>query len=97
MEDQLAQVWETEHNGLCFEVKHKILHIPETVYLDAVGNFHDPYSEAAAQHFTESYLEWKNDQGVIGMVRIYHPEDKQHAPQVVLEAAVRYVVDCTDD
>ncbi|MDW7674389.1 MAG: hypothetical protein SCK28_07645 [Bacillota bacterium] len=91
MMDLLQQVKETEHDGFCFEVKHKILEIPRAIYLDNVQHYHDPYSEAAAQHFTESYLDWKNDIGVVGMIRINNDHLNEN---VILEAAVRYIVIC---
>lgn len=89
--DQLESVKETDHNGFCFEVTHKILEIPRDVYLENVTEFENPFSELAAQRFTESYLDSKKDMGVVGLVRIHDDKSKD---QVVLEAAVRYVVDC---
>lgn len=81
-----ARVSEREVAGEIFQVTHRVLHIPRSVYLEVVGRHDEPFGEGAAQEFVEGYLKWCGDRdGLIGMVRIDVRQD-----EVVLDAAVRY-------
>lgn len=80
------QVEEREVQGEIFQVTHRLLKVPKTIYLEAVKGFAEPFSEVAVQDFVEQYLRWCGDrEGVIGMVRFDEEEG-----YVILDAAVRY-------
>ncbi|MCK8817965.1 hypothetical protein MWH28_11415 [Natroniella sulfidigena] len=91
--DYLEQIEETDAEGLCFQVKHKTLQVPRNLYLDKLDNYDEPFSEEAAQHLTQKYLDWKDDQGLLGMIRI---EDNPEENLVRLDVAMRYVVECEE-
>lgn len=87
-----ARVEEQEVHGEIFQVTHRILQIPNEVYLQVLKQHEEPFSERAAQDFVEQYLAWCNDQGgLLGMVRINREDNL-----VVLDAAIRYRINPLD-
>ncbi|EEG76702.1 hypothetical protein [Dethiobacter alkaliphilus] len=87
-----SRVEEREVQGEVFQVTHRILQIPQEVYLQVLKEHEAPFSEMAAQEFVEQYLAWCNDTGgLIGMVRIDTRDDT-----VVLDAAIRYRINPLD-
>ncbi|GAB6100519.1 hypothetical protein JCM16358_23980 [Halanaerocella petrolearia] len=92
MVSHLDKIEERESDGFCLQVKHKALEVPKDIYLDNLNDYNDPFSEEAVQHLVEEYLDWKDEQGLIGMVRI-----NEEADSVEIDAAVRYIVDCETD
>ncbi|AGB41621.1 hypothetical protein Halha_1684 [Halobacteroides halobius DSM 5150] len=85
----LEEINEEETDGFCFQIKHKSLKLPRETYLNSLSQYSNPFSEKAVQHLVEDYLDWKNEQGVLGMVRIDDNSDT-----VKIDAAVRYLTDC---
>lgn len=87
----LTSIKEKNADDLCFEVRHKVLEIPLDLYLEHLSDYDKPFSEEAAQYLVEEYLDWKDDQGLVGMIRINKYKENN---TVELDAAVRYVVNC---
>ncbi|TDX52973.1 hypothetical protein [Orenia marismortui] len=87
----MEKIKEKNSDDFCFEVRHKVLEIPRNTYIKALSNFENPFSEEAAQQLIEEYLDWKDDNGLLGMIRI---NEIKKDNLVELDAAVRYVVNC---
>ncbi|ADL13462.1 hypothetical protein [Acetohalobium arabaticum] len=94
LQDLLTEIDEKNADGFCFEVRHKILEIPRNLYLETLSDHKQPLSEEAVQHVVEEYLDWKDEQGLPGMIRI---NDNQEENQIELDAAVRYLVSCEEN
>ena len=86
----LEQIKEKEGTGFSFHLKHKLLEIPRDLYLSVLDQYENPFSEEAAQYLTQQYLDWKDDHGLLGMIRI---NDNQTEEIVELDATIRYIVD----
>jgi len=93
LEDLFKNIREKNADDLCFEVRHKVLEIPRQLYFESIQNYDNPLSEKAVQYIVEEYLDWKDDHGLVGMIRV---NDNQERDLVELDAAVRYVVNCED-
>ncbi|MBM7624716.1 hypothetical protein [Sporohalobacter salinus] len=91
LKELLTNINERNADGFCFEVRHKILEIPRDLYLETLSDHKQPFSEEAAQYIVEEYLDWKDEQGLLGMIRI---DDRQEENQIELDAAVRYLISC---
>ena len=91
LEEILPKIEEKQAGGFCFEIRHKILTIPRDIYFEAVRKKEKPLSEAGAQYLVENYLDWKDEEGLPGMIRI---NDNQEEDQIELDAAIRYIVNC---
>ena len=87
----LEKIEEKETEGYCFEVKHKTLQIPKDSYLTALSDYQEPFSEQAAQQLIEEYLDWKDEQGLLGMIRLAEDEKND---LILLDAAIRYITTC---
>ncbi|WP_097017794.1 hypothetical protein [Orenia metallireducens] len=93
LENLFKNIKEKDANDLCFEVRHKVLEIPRQLYFQSVSKYDNPLSEEAVQYIVEEYLDWKDDHGLVGMIRV---NDNKEKDLVELDAAVRYVVNCED-
>ncbi|OCL28101.1 hypothetical protein U472_02600 [Orenia metallireducens] len=93
LEDLFKNIKEKNANDLCFEVRHKVLEIPRDLYFQTIPKYDNPLSEEAVQYIVEEYLDWKDDHGLVGMIRV---NDNKERGLVELDAAVRYVVNCED-
>lgn len=87
----LGEIVEKDSRDYCFEVRHKVLEIPRNIYLERLADYENPFCEEAAQELVEEYLDWKEDHGLIGMIRL---DDDREEGIVRLDAAVRYIVLC---
>ncbi|GAB6137025.1 hypothetical protein [Halanaerobaculum tunisiense] len=85
----LEHITEKETTGYSFQIKHKNLELPRDLYLNNLDHYEDPFSEEAAQHLIEEYLDWIDEQGLLGMVRL---QDNPEENKVELDAAIRYLI-----
>lgn len=79
-------VRERPYDGPQFTVTQRLLQIPKDAYFSYMKNDPDPLSEEAVQRFVTDYLRWKDDQGIVGMVRFH-----ENNTDIELEATIRYV------
>lgn len=66
-------------------VVHRRLRIPKEDYYKHLANYDESNFDDASQLFVQEYIENKNDQGIVGMVRSWEEDD-----WILLDATFRY-------
>lgn len=80
------EIKDISDEGKGFQLQHKRISVRRDDYYNRVDDFQDPFSQTALQHFMVQYLEEKNDDGLVGLVRY---KEEEHS--VIIDAAVRYL------